>query len=120
LCGAVQFATVPVRPACRGCLISLIELARDARRTLRILRDAKLNERAWRAVDVPLRRLEEAVRAGDASRLDAAIADLELFGPQRVATRVHTDAGQVPPESVRTYIDQLVHELDRLARDVDG
>ena len=90
------------------------DLAADAVNTMQALAQLELTPAAWDVVAAHLGELEQAVRDSEPDRADAVIGQLDLFGPNRVATRIQAGAEPPlapPPAAVREHLTKLVHEL---------
>jgi hypothetical protein len=70
----------------------------------------------WVRVDAAVAAMESAAtQPSDWTALEDATADLELFGPPRVSTRLG-DRPVVPaPPAIRERINKLIHRLERAA-----
>lgn len=70
----------------------------------------------WVRVDAAVAAMESAVTQPSGwTALEDASADLELFGPPRVSTRLG-DRPVVPaPPAIRERINKLIHRLERAA-----
>jgi hypothetical protein len=90
------------------------DLAADAVNTMQALAQLELAPAAWDVVAAQLDELEQAVRDSEPDRADAVIGRLDLFGPDRVATRIQAGVESQPtppPAAVREHLAKLVHDL---------
>ena len=90
------------------------DLAADAVNTMQALAQLELTPTAWDVVAAQLDELEQAARDSEPDRADAVISQLDLFGPDRVATRIQAGAKPQPtppPAAVREHLTKLIHDL---------
>ncbi len=82
----------------------------DAGAALRSAARWDLTPDAWSRVAVVIERLAGALATHEVAAIDEAVAELELAGPVRVATRIG-DSQSVPPP-IRERINELVEQID--------
>jgi len=87
-----------------------IDVRAEALDVLSDVRQWRLADARWRAVEQVLIAMDAAVQADDSDALMAATADLELAGPLRL-TRIGATPVGPPARPVRDRLNRLVHSL---------